>query len=174
MTNLVPPLNQTLPETGGVSGGLTTGVENPSASWAGLNLGQQITVRINPQSLQALSGKILVSLDLSVGNVGTDSQPPAVAEIKLPPQMKLPENAAEMQLRITAKTPQRLDLRILSVDGRKAESFVIAPETAPLPNRKTCRWRRCVCSLCWRGNCCPPVSIRPVSARYLRLLKIWG
>lgn len=131
MTNLVPPLNQTLPETGGVSGGLTTGVENPSASWAGLNLGQQITVRINPQSLQALSGKILVSLDLSVGNVGTDSQPPAVAEIKLPPQMKLPENAAEMQLRITAKTPQRLDLRILSVDGRKAESFVIAPETAP-------------------------------------------
>lgn len=131
MTNLVPPLNQTLPETGGVSGGLTTEVENPSASWAGLNLGQQITVRINPQSLQALSGKILVSLDLSVGNVGTDSQPPAVAEIKLPPQMKLPENAAEMQLRITAKTPQRLDLRILSVDGRKAESFVIAPETAP-------------------------------------------
>ena len=131
MTNLVPPLNQTLPETGGVSGGRATGVENPSASWAGLNLGQQITVRINPQSLQALSGKILVSLDLSVGNVGTDSQPPAVAEIKLPPQMKLPENAAEMQLRITAKTPQRLDLRILSVDGRKAESFVIAPETAP-------------------------------------------
>ena len=131
MTNLVPPLNQTLPETGGVSGGLMTGVENPPASWAGLNLGQQIMVRINPQSLQALSGKILVSLDLSVGNVGTDSQPPAVAEIKLPPQMKLPENAAEMQLRITAKTPQRLDLRILSVDGRKAESFVIAPETAP-------------------------------------------
>ena len=124
MTNLVPPLNVTLPEGGSTGSGVTAGIETSEGGMGNLNLGQQISLQIKPQTMQTLTGKLLVSIDLGLGrgeNVGGAN---TTVTMNLPPQVQLPEQASQIQARVVAKTPQRIDVRLISVDGQKVENFV--------------------------------------------------
>ncbi len=124
MTNLVPPLNVTLPEGGSTGSGVTAGIETPEGGMGNLNLGQQINLQIKPQTMQTLTGKLLVSIDLGVGSGENTGSANATVTMNLPPQVQLPEQASQIQARVVAKTPQRIDVRLISVDGQKVENFV--------------------------------------------------
>ena len=124
MTNLVPPLNVTLPEGGSTGSGVTAGIETPEGGMGNLNLGQQINLQIKPQTMQTLTGKLLVSIDLGLGSGENTGSANATVTMNLPPQVQLPEQASQIQARVVAKTPQRIDVRLISVDGQKVENFV--------------------------------------------------
>ena len=124
MTNLVPPLNVTLPEGGSTGSGVTAGIETPEGGMGNLNLGQQINLQIKPQTLQTLTGKLLVSIDLGLGRGENAGNANTTVTMDLPPQVQLPEQASQIQARVVAKTPQRIDVRLISVDGQKVENFV--------------------------------------------------
>ncbi len=124
MTNLVPPLNVTLPEGGSTGSGVTAGIETPEGGMGNLNLGQQINLQIKPQTMQTLTGKLLVSIDLGGGRGENTGSANATVTMNLPPQVQLPEQASQIQARVVAKTPQRIDVRLISVDGQKVENFV--------------------------------------------------
>ena len=127
MTNLVPPLNVTLPEGGSTGSGVTAGIETPEGGMGNLNLGQQINLQIKPQTLQTLTGKLLVSIDLGLGRGENAGNANTTVTMDLPPQVQLPEQASQIQARVVAKTPQRIDVRLISVDGQKIENFLSAP-----------------------------------------------
>lgn len=131
MTNLVPPLNVTLPEGGSTGSGVTAGIETPEGGMGNLNLGQQINLQIKPQTLQTLTGKLLVSIDLGLGRGENAGNANATVTMDLPPQVQLPEQASQIQARVVAKTPQRIDVRLISVDGQKVENFLSATPSKP-------------------------------------------
>lgn len=131
MTNLVPPLNVTLPEGGSTGSGVTAGIETPEGGMGNLNLGQQINLQIKPQTLQTLTGKLLVSIDLGLGRGENAGNANTTVTMDLPPQVQLPEQASQIQARVVAKTPQRIDVRLISVDGQKIENFLSATPSKP-------------------------------------------
>ena len=134
MTNLVPPLNVTLPEGGSTGSGVTAGIETPEGGMGNLNLGQQINLQIKPQTLQTLTGKLLVSIDLGLGRGENAGNANTTVTMDLPPQVQLPEQASQIQARVVAKTPQRIDVRLISVDGQKVENFLSAtPSKTNMP-----------------------------------------
>ena len=134
MTNLVPPLNVTLPEGGSTGSGVTAGIETPEGGMGNLNLGQQINLQIKPQTLQTLTGKLLVSIDLGLGRGENAGNANTTVTMNLPPQVQLPEQASQLQARVVAKTPQRIDVRLISVDGQKIENFLSAtPSKTNMP-----------------------------------------
>ena len=134
MTNLVPPLNVTLPEGGSTGSGVTAGIETPEGGMGNLNLGQQINLQIKPQTLQTLTGKLLVSIDLGLGRGENAGNANTTVTMDLPPQVQLPEQASQIQARVVAKTPQRIDVRLISVDGQKIENFLSAtPSKTNMP-----------------------------------------
>ena len=134
MTNLVPPLNVTLPEGGSTGSGVTAGIETPEGGMGNLNLGQQINLQIKPQTLQTLTGKLLVSIDLGLGRGENAGNANTTVTMNLPPQVQLPEQASQIQARVVAKTPQRIDVRLISVDGQKIENFLSAtPSKTNMP-----------------------------------------
>lgn len=134
MTNLVPPLNVTLPEGGSTGSGVTAGIETPEGGMGNLNLGQQINLQIKPQTLQTSTGKLLVSIDLGLGRGENAGNANATVTMDLPPQVQLPEQASQIQARVVAKTPQRIDVRLISVDGQKVENFLSAtPSKTNMP-----------------------------------------
>ena len=135
MTNLVPPLNVTLPEGGSTSSGVTAGIETPEGGMGNLNLGQQINLQIKPQTLQTLTGKLLVSIDLGGGHEANTGGANTTVTMNLPPQVQLPEQASQILARVVAKTPQRIDVKLISIDGQKAENFIsVPPSPTSTPN----------------------------------------
>lgn len=134
MTNLVPPLNVTLPEGGSTGSGVTAGIETPEGGMGNLNLGQQINLQIKPQTLQTLTGKLLVSIDLGLGRGENAGNANTTVTMDLPPQVQLPEQASQIQARVVAKTSQRIDVRLISVDDQKIENFLSAtPSKTNMP-----------------------------------------
>ncbi len=126
MTNLVPPLNQPTIELGNNSSALSGSISNPPSDFATINIGQQITVHINPQSLIQQGNKLLLTMDWSLPDVNGNSQISST-QAELPSQLKLPSQPLEMQVRVISHTPQKIDFRIINIDGKPASSFVSSP-----------------------------------------------
>ena len=127
MTNMVPPLTQPMVDAGNNPSSLNGSINNPSTDLSGLSVGQQITVQINPQSLSQLGTNILLNMDISLPDMGEEKQS-INTSVELPQQLKLPSYPVEMQIRITAHTPQKIEFRVVNIDGKPASSFV--PKTS--------------------------------------------
>ena len=123
MTDMVPPLNQPTVDIGNNLSSINGSISNPSTGLVGLSVGQQITVQINPQSLSQIGTNILLNMDISLPDINGNMQN-INTQVELPQQLKLPPHPVEMQIRITANTPQKLDFKIMSIDGKPTASFV--------------------------------------------------
>ena len=172
MTNLVPPLNVTLPEGGSTGSGVTAGIETPEGGMGNLNLGQQINLQIKPQTLQTLTGKLLVSIDLGLGRGENAGNANTTVTMDLPPQVQLPEQASQIQARVVAKTPQRIDVRLISVDGQKVENFLSAtPSKTNMPiSSPTVAVVKTIGNL--QDVALVPLRLQPLLARELSAMRV--
>lgn len=172
MTNLVPPLNVTLPEGGSTGSGVTAGIETPEGGMGNLNLGQQINLQIKPQTLQTLTGKLLVSIDLGLGRGENAGNANTTVTMDLPPQVQLPEQASQIQARVVAKTPQRIDVRLISVDGQKVENFLsAAPSKTNMPiSSPTAAVVKTIGNL--QDVALVPLRLQPLLARELSAMRV--
>jgi len=130
MTNVLPPLNQPTIDIGNSIGNFTGSIDSAATNIniGNLSVGQQITVQINPQSLTQIGNNFLFNLDLSLPDINGSFQT-VTAAVELPPQLKLPPQTTEMQIRIIAHTSQKLDFRIINIDGKPTSSFVSPTES---------------------------------------------
>lgn len=124
---MVLPLNQPTVDMGNNLSSITGSISNPTSDLGSLSVGQQITVQINPQSLAQISTNMLLDMDISLpdisGNVQNINTP-----VELSRQLKLPSYPVDMQIRITASTPQKIEFRIINIDGKPTSLFI--PKTA--------------------------------------------
>ncbi|MBQ8436666.1 MAG: hypothetical protein IJX20_03345 [Alphaproteobacteria bacterium] len=130
MTNVLPPLNQPTIDIGSSTGNFTGSIDNAATNIniGNLSVGQQITVQINPQSLTQIGNNFLFNLDLSLPDINGNTQT-VTAAVELPPQLKLPPQTTEMQIRIIAHTSQKLDFRIINIAGKPTSSLVLPTES---------------------------------------------
>lgn len=133
MTDLVPPLNQPTVDIGNNLSSVNGSIRNPSADLVGLSVGQQITVQINPQSLAQIGTNILLSMDISLPDINGKVQN-INTQVELPQHLKLPSHPVEMQVRITASTPQSLEFKIINIDGKSATSFIAKTSDVQINN----------------------------------------
>ncbi len=126
MTNVVPPLVSPTINIGNITSNLTGSINNTSANVniSNLNVGQQITIQINPQNLTQTGNNFLFHLDLSLPDVNGKHQTITVP-VEFTQQLKLPSQPLEMQIRITAQTPQKTDFRVISIDGKPVSTLVM-------------------------------------------------
>ena len=123
MTNFVPPLNQPTIDIGNNTTTINGSINTPPTELGNLSIGQQVNVQINPQSIVQIGNKLLLNIDFSLPDMNGEPQI-ITTSAEIPSSIKLPTQPAEMQIRVNTHNPQKLEFRIINIDGKPVSSLL--------------------------------------------------